>query len=116
MIKYSYRLKSFIVNLIPSSLMLFGLAQTAEAHFFTEPHEYFRAVGTIGNPEQDDRYRGPKATEKMASLFGEKLKSMRVVDGVGSVNYTITWRCSKGNVLACWEPNDPLCGLADIGR
>jgi len=104
------------VKAIILALFFIVFSYEAEAQTFSDPHEYCRAVGTIDSPFDDDRYRGPKATERMASVFGEKLKNMKVVQGGGAIFYTVTWRCAKGEVFACWEPNTPQCGLADKNR
>lgn len=92
------------------ALIFAVFAHDAVAQVFSDPHEYCRAVGTVDNPEQDDRYRGPWATEQMeiASAFGVKLEAIDVV--------SVIWRCSKGEVLACWQPNRPQCERANTSR
>jgi hypothetical protein len=105
-----------MAKVITLGLFLFSFAHEAEAEVFSDPHEYCRSVGKMDNPENDNRYRGPKATEKMASVFRSKLADMTVVSGDGAVYYTITWRCANGKVLACEEPNTPQCGPADTNR
>ena len=109
------RLKLVLLSSI--SLLLNSMTSVYAAGLvYTDPHEYCRAVGKIANPEQDDRYRGPKATEQMAAVFGQKLADIKVVSADGLVNYTVTWRCASGEVFACWEPNNPQCGIYGSSR
>jgi hypothetical protein len=81
---------------------------------FTDPVPYCKAVGTIDPP--DGRYQGPAVADWMASaLYTPQEIAAQKAAGI-DVARSIVWRCTRGSVFGCVQPNNLICGKANTDR